>query len=109
MDSEFIEDSASAAEAVELTEQQKKRIESNKEKAIALRKQRIHQKPYERPSTSGYISNSPTKPSAHVTPTASRPAASSQWDTYGGYILEDDQPQHGYGGRVVEDEGEFPS
>ena len=42
---------ASTTPALELTEEQKKRIESNREKAKALRKKRIQEKPYARPST----------------------------------------------------------
>lgn len=95
------EDDGGQESALELTEEQRKRMESNKEKAKALRKERIRAKPYDRPATS----DSPTKPSpkksshTHVTPP-------SQWDTYGGYILDDDQPQHNYSGRTVEEDGE---
>lgn len=93
---------------VELTEEQKKRIESNKEKAKALRKKRIQQKPYDRPASL----NSPTM--SHAKVSAGPPASSSshvipasQWDTYGGYILEDDQPHHIYSGKTVEEDGEL--
>lgn len=94
----------------ELTEEQKERIESNREKAKALRKKRIHEKPYARPSTNsdnpGLAKHSsprkfPPTPN-HVTPT---PPTGSQWDTYGGYILDNDEQTHSYSGNTVEEEG----
>ena len=84
---------------VELTEEQKRKIESNREKAKALRSKRIREKPYERQQKSA---DSPTNfgssTSSHVIPP-------TQWDTYGGYILDDDQPHHSHRGRTVEEEG----
>ena len=102
------DDDASETSAVELTEEQKKRIESNREKAKALRKKRIHQTPYERPSSS----MSPTKhsPAKVVQPRSAAPShvtPPAQWDTYGGYILDDDQPHHSSWGKVVEEDGEW--
>ena len=92
-----------------LTEEQKKRIETNREKAKALRKKRIHEKPYARPNASSdsptkLSSTSPRKPTpSHVTPT---PPTGSQWNTYGGYILDDDEQTHGnYSGKIVEEDG----
>lgn len=97
----------STTSTVEITEEQKKRIESNKEKAKALRQKRIQQKPYDRPTSS----NSPT--CAQVSVGKLKPASSrchvispTQWDTYGGYILEDDQPHHVYSGKTIEEDGE---
>ena len=104
-------DTKSEIRAVELTEEQKKRIESNRDKAKALRKKRIHQTPYDRPNSS----ESPTKHSpAKVKIVQPRPAPShvtppTQWDTYGGYILDDDQPHHSYTGKTVEEDGELYS
>lgn len=107
------EGASTTTPAIDLTEEQKKRIESNREKAKALRKKRIQEKPYARPSTS---SNSPTtklssprKPAAipassHVTPT---PPTGSQWDTYGGYILDDEQTHGNYSAKAVEEEGKL--
>ena len=37
--------------------------------------------------------------SSHVTPTG------SQWDTYGGYILENEQTHGNYSAKAVEEEG----
>ena len=101
-------DTKSEVRAVELTEEQKKRIESNRDKAKALRKKRIHQTPYDRPNSS----ESPTKHSPVKIVQPPRPAPShvtppTQWDTYGGYILDDDQPHHSYTGKTVEEDGEL--
>ncbi len=106
------EESASTRPALDLTEEQKKRIESNREKAKALRKKRIREKPYARPSASTTcnsadnpttIVSSPRKStSSHVAPT---PPTGSQWDTYGGYILDDEQTHSNYNTKPVEEEG----
>ena len=105
------EEDANTTPAIDLTEEQKKRIESNREKAKALRKKRIQEKPYARPSTSSENTmtklSSPRKPafvsiSSHVTPT---PPTGSQWDTYGGYILDDEQAHGNYSAKAVEEEG----
>ena len=104
------EESASTTSALDLTEEQKKRIESNREKAKALRKKRIREKPYARPSTSSAadtttVVSSPKKPTpSHVAPT---PPTGSQWDTYGGYILDDEQTHSNYSAKPVEEEGTF--
>ena len=107
------EEGANTTPVVDLTEEQKKRVESNREKAKALRKKRIQEKPYARPSTSSDNTttrlSSPRKPvltsvptSSHVTPT---PPTGSQWDTYGGYILDDEQTHGNYSAKAVEEEG----
>ena len=108
------EESASTTPALDLTDEQKKRIESNREKAKALRKKRIREKPYARPSTSSAdnpttklsplaLSTSSRKPTpSHVTPT---PPTGSQWDTYGGYILDDEETHSNYSAKPVEEEG----
>jgi hypothetical protein len=103
------EESASTRPALNLTEEQKKRIESNKEKAKALRKKRIREKPYARPSSSAdnptTIISSPKKPTpSHVAPT---PPTGSQWDTYGGYILDDEHTHSNYNTKPVEEEGTY--
>ena len=110
------EESASTTSALDLTEEQKKRIESNREKAKALRKKRIREKPYARPSTTTstssaadnpttIVSSSPKKPTpSHVAPT---PPTGSQWDTYGGYILDDEQTHSNYNAKPIEEEGTF--
>ena len=102
------EESASTTPALDLTEEQKKRIESNREKAKALRKKRIQEKPYARPSTSS-ADNSTTKISSPRKPTPSHvtltPPTGSQWDTYGGYILDDEQTHTNYSAKAIEEEG----
>ena len=109
------EESTGTVSALDLTEEQKKRIESNREKAKALRKKRIREKPYARPSTTTSTSSaadnpttivsSPKKPTpSHVVPT---PPTGSQWDTYGGYILDDEQTHSNYSAKPVEEEGTF--
>lgn len=102
---ENVGENDSTTPALELTEEQKKRIESNKEKAKALRKKRLQQKPYDRPATSDSPTATRTKVSAGK-PAPSHVIPPSQWDTYGGYILEDDQPHHSHGGKTVEEDGE---
>lgn len=102
----------STTPALHLTEEQKKRIESNREKAKALRKKRIQEKPYARPSTSSADNptiltklSSPRKPTpSHVTPT---PPTGSQWDTYGGYILDDEETHSNYNAKPVEEDGKY--
>ena len=102
------QDGGSTTPTAELTEEQKKRIESNKEKAKALRKKRIQQKPYDRPPSSNSPSMSCTKVSAGKSAaSSSHVIPPSQWDTYGGYILEDDNPHHIYSGKTVEEDGEL--
>ena len=102
------DEGASTTPALGLTEEQKKRIESNREKAKALRKKRIQEKPYARPSTSSADNStskvsSPRKPTpSHVAPT---PPTGSQWDTYGGYILDNEQTHINYGAKAIEEEG----
>ena len=93
-----VEDGGSTKPTVELTDDQKKKIESNREKAKALRSKRIKEKPYERPPKSGSPTKSGASTSSHVIPP-------TQWDTYGGYLLDDNQLHHSYSGRTVEDEG----
>lgn len=106
-----LEEGASGGACVrqELTEQQKMRTQRNKERAQALKEQRKHAKPYDRPSQERGKSPSTSHDSLlRLQPTA-LPDPAPFRNSCAGFMYEEEDdtaPQHRY--RQVEEEGRYP-
>ena len=109
-DEEAVDREISSAQ--QLTEEQRERIERNRNRAKALRKERLASTPYEKPQSSDTSKPkySPSKASRDVTfvhvhtPTKTHLVSSTK-NTHGGYMLDDEQSDQKRHFKIVEDEG----
>ena len=90
-----------------LTETQKKRVERNREKAKAIRKARLTSTPYQRQAGQDNCPQPPQRQAEPVSSSSKPKPVVRQYDTRGGFVLDEEEEErrqsHRY--RLVEEEG----